>query len=83
MKIPGIYSFDLDGAVRVEKYEGINSSIVPKASFLYRPIEDVAIRGTFSKSFIAPTLLETSGPTGSGFSNSVALQDANGVAPGP
>ena len=27
MKLPGVYSFDLDGAVRVEKYEGINSEL--------------------------------------------------------
>ena len=73
MKVFGVYSLDLDGAVRMEKYEGINSSVVPKASFVLRPIEDVALRGTFSKSFIAPTLLQTSGPTTSGFSNSVAL----------
>ena len=73
MKIPGVYSLDLDGAVRYEKYEGINSSIVPKVSFLYRPIEDVALRGSFSKSFIAPTLFETQGPTTTGFSNSVNL----------
>ena len=66
MHVPGVYSLDLDGAVRVEKYEGINSSWVPKVSFVYRPIEDVALRGTFSKSFIAPTLFETSGPTQSG-----------------
>ena len=78
MKIPGVYSLDLDGAVRVEKYEGINSSVVPKVSFAYRPIEDIAIRGTFSKSFIAPTLFETSGPTTSGFSNSVTLTPQTG-----
>ncbi len=78
MKIPGVYSLDLDGAVRMEKYEGINSSFVPKASFVYRPIEDVAVRGSFSKSFIAPTLLETSGPASSGFSNSITLSDETG-----
>ena len=83
MKIPGVYSLDLDGAVRVEKYESINSSVVPKASFAYRPIEDLAIRGTFSKSFIAPTLLQTSGPTSSGFSQSVALLNADGTQAAP
>ncbi len=73
MKIPGVYSLDLDGAGRMEKYEGINSSFVPKVSFVYRPIEDVAVRGTFSKSFIAPTLLNLYGPVSQGFSNSVDL----------
>ncbi len=69
MKIPGVYSIDLDGAVRVEKYDGINSSWVPKASFVYRPIEDIALRGTFSKSFVAPTLFELYGTPGAGFSS--------------
>ena len=67
MKIPGVYSLDLDGAVRLEKYDGINSSIVPKASFVYRPIEDVAIRGTFSKSFIAPHVVRVVRPAGRRF----------------
>ena len=73
MKLLGVYSLDLDGAVRMEKYDGINSSFVPKASFVYRPIEDVAVRGSFSKSFIAPTLFELFGAPGAGFSQSVDL----------
>jgi iron complex outermembrane receptor protein len=73
MKIPGVYSFDLDGAVRYEKYEGINSSIVPKASFVYRPVIDVAVRGTFSGSFLAPNLIETNGPPSAGFTEAVDL----------
>ena len=68
MKVPGVYSFDLDGAVRMEKYDGIHSSFVPKASFVYRPIEDIAVRGSFSKSFVAPTLFELYGTPGAGFS---------------
>ena len=73
MKIPGVYSFDLDGAVRYEKYVGTNSAITPKASFVYRPIQDVAVRGTFSASFNAPTLFETNGPTTQGFTGAVSL----------
>ena len=77
MKIPGAYSLDLDGAVRLEKYDGINSSIVPKVSFVFRPIEDIALRGTFSKSFIAPTLFELFGAPGAGFSTAVDLGDGS------
>ena len=73
MKVFGVYSLDLDGAVRMEKYEGIHSSFVPKASFVLRPIEDIALRGTFSKSFIAPTLFQEFGAPGAGFSSSVDL----------
>ena len=73
MKIPGIYSLDLDGAVRYEKYVGTNSAIVPKASFVLRPIQDIAIRGTFSGSFNAPNLIETDGPPSQGFTGAVNL----------
>ncbi len=73
MKVPGIYSFDIDSAVRYEKYEGVNSSIVPKISFVLRPIIDVALRGTFSGSFNAPNLIETSGPPVAGFTTAANL----------
>jgi iron complex outermembrane receptor protein len=73
MKIPGVYSFDIDGAGRYEKYEGINSSIIPKVSFVYRPIIDIAVRGTFSGSFLAPNLIETNGPPSAGFTAATNL----------
>jgi iron complex outermembrane receptor protein len=73
MKIPGVYSFDIDGAGRYEKYEGTNSAIEPKVSFVYRPVVDVALRGTFSGSFLAPNLIETNGPPTQGFTDLVDL----------
>ena len=73
MHVPGVYSLDLDGAGRFEDYDPGNSTWVPKVGFVYRPIKDIALRGTFSKSFIAPTLYQTNGPASSGFSSSVDL----------
>lgn len=73
MKIPGIYSLDLDGAGRVEKYDDTNSNFVPKASFVLRPVVDVAVRGTYSKSFNEPNLILTNGPATSGFTSLVNL----------
>ena len=67
MKIPGVYSFDIDAAGRYEHYEGTGDNVVPKVSFVYRPIQDVALRGTYAKSFRAPNLIETNGPASSGF----------------
>ena len=69
MKVPGVYSLDIDGAGRYEKYEGTNSAVTPKVSFVFRPIIDVALRGTYSKSFNAPNLIETNGPVVAGFTN--------------
>ena len=63
MKIPGVYSFDIDGAVRFENYSESGSDTVSKAGLTFRPIKDIALRGTYSASFIAPTLYQTNGPT--------------------
>ena len=78
MKVPFIYSADLDGAVRYEAYDPGDSTWVPKVGFVLRPIKDIAIRGSFSKSFIAPNLFETNGPNTSGFTNSVTLTPPTG-----
>ncbi len=79
MKIPGLYKADIDGAGRYESYSTTGSVWVPKVGFTLLPIKDVALRGSFSKSFIAPTLYQTEGPSSSGFSNSVTLTGAGGL----
>ena len=88
MKIPGLYSLDLNAAVRYEKYDPGDSAWVPKIGFVLRPIADFALRGTFSKSFITPNLYETNGPTTTGSSGGVDLgagyeyaQEENGANP--
>ncbi len=88
MKVPGLYSLDLDAAVRYEKYDPGDSAWVPKVGFVWRPIADVALRGTFSKSFIAPSLYATNGPEVVGQSDFVDLgagieqaQEENGANP--
>ena len=73
MKVPGVYSFDIDAAYRYEHYQGVGDSNVPKVDFIYRPIQDIALRGSYSESFIAPTLFENFGPSSSGFSSQIAL----------
>ena len=73
MKVPFIYSADVDGAVRYEAYDPGDSTWVPKVGFVLRPIKDIALRGSFSKSFIAPNLFETSGPNTSGFTQSINI----------
>ena len=70
MKIPGVYRVDLDAAGRYEEYQGTGSTWVPKVGFTYQPIKDIALRGSFSKSFIAPTLYQTQGPASNGFTTS-------------
>lgn len=73
MKIFGVYEAEIDAAVRYEHYSDAGDSTVPKVSFVYRPIQDIALRGSYSQSFVAPTLYEEFGPRTQGFSSSVDL----------
>ena len=82
MKVPGVYSLDVDGAVRFENYSDAGGDTVAKAGFTFRPIQDVALRGTYSGSFIAPTLFETHGPETIGSTASITLVDAAGPEQG-
>ena len=72
--IPGIYSLELDLAGRYDHYEGVNEDAkVPKVTLRYQPIPDLTIRGTFSNSFVAPTLFQQNGPVIAGFSTTITL----------
>ena len=46
---------------------------MPKLGFVLCSIQDIALRGTFSKSFISPNLYETNGPTTVGSASNVDL----------
>ena len=76
-KIPGVYSLDIGASGRYEDYSDAGDSEIPKVGFVYRPIADVAIRGTYSKSFIAPNLYQTGGPQSQGFTGSINLGQGN------
>ena len=68
--IPFLYSANIDGAFRFENFSDSGSSWVPKVGFTLLPIKDVALRGSFSKSFTAPTIYQTKGPSSNGFTDS-------------
>ncbi len=88
MHVPGVYSADLNGAGRFENFSDSGSAWVPKVGFTLRPIQDIALRGTFSKSFVAPTIYQTRGPSSNGFTGSYDIgggpeqaQSAGGANP--
>ena len=61
--VPGFYNFDLVAAVRHEHYSGIGDSTVPKFGFRWQPVpRQLTIRGSFGKSFTAPSLYALGGP---------------------
>jgi outer membrane receptor protein involved in Fe transport len=56
--VPGIYSFDIDAAVRYSRYSTVGGKATTKFGVAYRPIEDLLVRGTYSQGFRAPSILE-------------------------
>ncbi|MDI1251475.1 MAG: TonB-dependent receptor [Lacunisphaera sp.] len=68
------HTFDLDVAARYEKYSDTDDPLVPKITFRWLPFNDeFAIRGTWGKSFNAPTLYQLVGPSDVGFTPEVNL----------
>jgi iron complex outermembrane receptor protein len=78
---PGAHLLELSGAVRYEKYSDTTDPTVPKVTVRYLPFDDqFAIRGSYSKSFSAPTLYNLFGPANIGFTAPFTLTPANGGA---
>jgi len=72
--IRGAHVFDLDVAARYENYSDTDNPLVPKVTFRWLPVNDeFAIRGTWGKSFNAPTLYQLVGPSDVGFTPEVTL----------
>lgn len=62
--VPITERLDLSLALRNESYGGnIGSTTDPKISLLYRPSDTLALRGSYSTSFRAPSVLQESGET--------------------
>jgi iron complex outermembrane receptor protein len=79
--LPGAHILELTGAVRKEFYSDTSNPTVPKVSLRYLPIDDqFALRGTYSKSFTAPSLFQLFGPVSIGFTNPFTLRRVNGTS---
>jgi iron complex outermembrane receptor protein len=76
--VPGFYALDLSIAGRQEVYTTTDDPFVPKFTFRWQPFgETLALRGSYSESFTAPTLYELFGPIGQGFTASQRLARYN------
>jgi len=70
--IKGIHELELDVAGRYDKFSDTDDPFVPKISLKYHPINDeLALRGSYSKSFTAPELYSLFGPTGVGYTDTI------------
>lgn len=56
--VPAIHQLHLSLAGRVEDYSDFGGTRVPAAGFVWEPLEGIALRGTWSKSFKAPSLAD-------------------------
>ncbi|WP_051586813.1 TonB-dependent receptor [Novosphingobium resinovorum] len=56
--IGGIRRLTFSAAGRYESYPGIGSVATPKLSVIFEPVEDFAIKGSWGRSFKAPTLYQ-------------------------
>ena len=64
MHVPALHQFEVVAAARFEHYSDAGSSTVPKFGFRWEPFDEQLIfRGTYAKSFSAPTLFAEYGPT--------------------
>lgn len=55
---PGVFSLDLELAVRHSYYSDFGGNTAPKVGLRYRPTQDLLIRSTYSEGFRAPSLDE-------------------------
>lgn len=53
-----VHSFDLDVALRFERYPGIGGLVTPKVGAAWAITPDVSVKGSWGQSFRAPTLFQ-------------------------
>ena len=63
MGLPALHQFELVAAARFEHYSDAGSDTVPKFGFRWEPFDgQLVLRGTYTKSFVAPPLYQAYGP---------------------
>ncbi|TCM22471.1 MULTISPECIES: TonB-dependent receptor plug domain-containing protein [unclassified Novosphingobium] len=58
MSIPGVYRLNFDAALRYEDYRGVGSVVTPKLGVNWSPTPDFDLKGSWGRSFKAPTLYQ-------------------------
>ncbi len=79
--LPGVHLLEFSVAGRYDQYSTTSDPTTPKYSLRYLPFNDeLALRATYSESFVAPTLYDLYGPTSVGFTSSINVTryDSNG-----
>jgi iron complex outermembrane receptor protein len=64
---PVLKQLDLDFSAREDHYSDFGSAFSPKVGFKFSPIDEFALRGTWSKGFRAPSFAENGSSASEGF----------------
>ena len=62
-QVPGIHRLSLNGAMRYESYPGLDKVVTPRLGVVLSPTPDIDLRGSWGKSFKAPTLFQSYSPS--------------------
>ena len=57
-RLPGIERLELSLATRYEHYSDVGDSVNPKLGVAWSPADELTVRGTYGRSFKAPSLLD-------------------------
>jgi iron complex outermembrane recepter protein len=71
MSLPVLKTVEGSVAARLDHYSDFGSAITPKVGLKWTVLPSVALRGTYSKGFRAPSLTETSSTPSTGFYSGV------------
>ncbi|TAL86076.1 MAG: TonB-dependent receptor [Rhodanobacter sp.] len=84
--MPLLQSLEVDLSGRFDHYTDVGNNFSPKVGFKYQPFDWVALRGTYSKGFRAPSFAENGSSSTQGFVNyqpPTAFQAAHGGSANP
>lgn len=75
---PGFHTLEVSVAGRYDRYSTTSDPKVPKYGLRWLPFNnEFAIRGSYSESFVAPTLYDLYGPLSVGFTPTISIQRYN------
>lgn len=64
---PVLQTLEIDASGRFDHYSDFGNNFAPKVGFKYQPTDMIAVRGTFSKGFRAPSFAENGSSEAEGF----------------
>ncbi len=80
MLLPVIKQLELTAALRFDDYSDAGQSWTPKVGAKWKPLSDLAVRGTYARGFRAPSFAENSGASLAAFGGAVVDDNARCAA---